>query len=571
MTDSTVQTQAFRPPQDNVPKTKTEREALLEAVRRYVQAERPVAPLSLEELRRHAAAVLRLAGIDEKYADFTAVLVSNAAWWPVVAGIPYQKRLLLLPKCLRNKDLCEAEFDEIGLLCEHCGSCLIDELKRQAEQLGYAVLIAEGSPIVMSLVKTGKIDAVIGVSCLSVLENVFPYMDAGAVPGIAIPLLYDGCTNTGVDVEWVWEAIYGTAERETRRLNLEALRQEVGTWFSREAVGRLVGGGGSHVEKLAVDWLAGEGKRWRPFLTAAVYEALSGDDRVGRSGGREALRQAAVAVECFHKASLIHDDIEDGDDLRYGRKTLHAEWGVPIALNVGDYLLGEGYRLLAELELPEVQRARCVEVAAQGHRSLCLGQGKELAWMRRPTPLAVDEVIDIFRKKTSPAFAVALKLGTIIAGSDGELAAVLERYSDALGVAYQIRDDLEEFQAGDGRRWLRALKPSLLLSMALEKAEGAQRTLLEGVWARCEESEEVYSEVRRVCETLGAARSAFNLMELYKSRALSCLSTLTNHDLKGLLRRVISKIFNEIDSMGCCNDYQARHAGRGEPGETPVA
>ena len=60
-------------------------------------------------------------------------------------------------------------------------------------------------------------------------------------------------------------------------------------------------------------------------------------------------------------------------------------------------------------------------------------------------------------------------------------------------------------------------------------------------------------------------------MELYKSRALSCLSTLTNHDLKGLLRRVISKIFNEIDSMGCCNDYQARHAGRGEPGETPVA
>ena len=59
------------------------------------------------------------------------------------------------------------------------------------------------------------------------------------------------------------------------------------------------------------------------------------------------LRKVAVAVECFHKASLIHDDIEDNDAQRYGETTLHEEHGVAVALNVGDLLIGEGYRLLA--------------------------------------------------------------------------------------------------------------------------------------------------------------------------------------------------------------------------------
>ena len=92
------------------------------------------------------------------------VLLNNEIWRQPVAGIPYNKRLLLLPKCLRDQDNCPADFDEIGLICRHCGRCILSELQTQAEQLGYAVLIAEGSPVVMSLIETGKIEAVIGVS-----------------------------------------------------------------------------------------------------------------------------------------------------------------------------------------------------------------------------------------------------------------------------------------------------------------------------------------------------------------------------------------------------------------------
>ena len=78
------------------------------------------------------------------------------------------------------------------------------------------------------------------------------------------------------------------------------------------------------------------------------------------------LRRLAVAVECFHKASLIHDDIEDNDSLRYGEPTLHVSHGVPFALNVGDFLLGEGYRLIGQCEAPAENRVAMLQAAAAG-------------------------------------------------------------------------------------------------------------------------------------------------------------------------------------------------------------
>ena len=113
---------------------------------------------------------------------------------------------------------------------------------------------------------------------------------------------------------------------------------------------------------------------------------------------------------------MVHDDIEDQDAERYGQETLHEDYGVPVALNVGDLLVGEGYRLLAESSATPAQKAEMIRVAADGHRRLCLGQGAELCWARRPEPLSPIEVLDIFRQKTAPAFEVALQLGAIYSG-----------------------------------------------------------------------------------------------------------------------------------------------------------
>ncbi|MEN6577624.1 MAG: polyprenyl synthetase family protein [Phycisphaerales bacterium] len=543
--DRVIAAKPLRQPQDNVPQSKHARDSLLEAIRAYVGRERPVPPLGMEELRVHTAAVLEQAGMEPKYADFAAVLLNNEVWRDTVAAIPYDKRLLLLPKCLRDAKGCPASFDEIGLLCEHCGRCVIDDLKSQAEQLGYAVLVAEGSPVVMSLIETGRIEAVVGASCLSVLERVYPYMEAGAVPGIAIPLLQDGCANTSVDLEWLWEAIYQTTDDQTRRFNLDSLHRQVNDWFSREALAAAIAPHASVTEQVALDWMAKAGKRWRPFLAVCAYSALSGDHALSREAD---LRKVAMAVECFHKASLIHDDIEDGDCERYGERTLHAEHGVPVALNVGDLLLGEGYRLLAEVDAPDAQKVRLLLAAAEGHRSLCLGQGSELAWMRAPKPLRVSDVLDIFRMKTSPAFEVALSLGAILAGCDEQVHAVLKQYSDSLGIAYQIRDDLEDLRLPGSEELFTGKRPSILPALARDGVHALPASGLQPP----------------ACSSPEVEAAAWRLMEAYKSQAIGSLIALKNANLKGLLRRVIGTMFHDFEIMGCCNDPSAQRPPRHE-------
>ncbi len=566
-TNTAAAVRPLRPPQDNIPQTKQQRNRLLQIITDYVEQKKPVGPLSLAELQMHSEKILEMANVNAKYRNFVAVLVNNQVWRQTVAGIPFEKRLLLLPKCLRNQDECPASFDELGLVCEHCGQCIIGELKSQAEQLGYAVLIAEGSPVVTSLIETGKVEAVVGVSCLSVLQQVFPYMEAGAVPGIAIPLLQDGCANTSADIDWVWDAIYQSTDDPTCRLNLEALRSQVDNWFSRESLESLLAPAKSQTEKIALEWMAKAGKRWRPFLTACAYQALVENQQGSLP---DEVRRAAVAVECFHKASLIHDDIEDGDTLRYGEKTLHTQYGVPIALNVGDFLLGEGYRLLVELNVPDDSRMKILVAAVQGHRNLCLGQGNELSWMWQPRPLSVAEVIDIFGKKTSPAFKVALRVGAQLSGYGDGLDAVLEQYSKSLGIAYQIRDDIEDFRSENIANTLNQMRPSLLLAMAYEQTKGAEKKLLESIWNKSIKPDSVESTLKNIFTLLRIERSAWKLMEDYKSQAISLLTNLKNANLKGLLRRVISKIFDDFEVMGCCDDHKAGYAQGGKSGEMPA-
>jgi len=175
--------------------------------------------------------------------------------------VPFERRLLLLPKCLRDEERCPAPFNEFGLLCKQCGLYSIQDLQNEAERLGYAVLTAEGSAIVMAIIETGKIDAIVGVSCLSVLERSFPYMESAAIPGVAIPLLQDDCKDTNLDIEWLWDMIHLTSDDQTRRLDLDSLRNEVDSWFTPAELTRLLGPAKSHADQLSREWLSKSGKR----------------------------------------------------------------------------------------------------------------------------------------------------------------------------------------------------------------------------------------------------------------------------------------------------------------------
>ena len=254
-----VTTTRFRTPKKNIPQTKKERDALLAYIREFLAREPLVPPMPLDELRVHAERLIAETGYDPIYLHYTAVLLNNEMWREALAAIPFERRLLLMPKCLRVESKCPAPFDEFGLLCKQCGLCTIQDFQNEAEALGYAVLVAEGSAIVMSLIQTGQIEAIVGISCLPVLERTFPYVEAAAIPAVAVPLLQDDCIDTTVDIDWVWEYLHLTSEDKTRRLNLNALKDEVAGWFGRDSLDSLMGQADGAAETIARDWLAGKG------------------------------------------------------------------------------------------------------------------------------------------------------------------------------------------------------------------------------------------------------------------------------------------------------------------------
>ncbi len=543
-----------RPPQANIPQTAAERSRLRELVEWYAPSVEQVPPVALEDLRVLTGELIAEHGLNPSWQDYLAVLLNNALWREALAEVPFNRRLLLLPKCLRDEDRCPAPFDELGLLCKDCGLCSIEDLQGEAERLGYAVLVAEGSALVMAMIQSGQVEAIVGVSCFSVLEKAFPHTESAAIPSVAIPLLQDDCKNVNVDLDWVWNVIHLSSEDRTRRLDLDQLKSEVSTWFEPTALAALIGDDQTSL-RLATDWLGRAGKRWRPFLAACCYKALAEDPDASLP---DDLQQICVAVECFHKASLIHDDIEDDDDQRYGEEAMHVSEGVPVALNVGDLLVGEGYRLLAET----THGRELTRHAAAGHRTLCLGQGAELVWARDPRPLSINQVLEIYRQKTAPAFEVALQLGALRAGAGPEVMSVLARYSEALGIAYQIRDDLDDLSHENGLDDLTQLRPTLLLAIAHDKARGAEKALVASAWRREAVSIE---ELRRLMDRQGVESRANELLESFKREAVVSLNELKHASLKGLLRRVIGKIF-QLEVKGWCSEFEARNAAGRAPG-----
>jgi geranylgeranyl pyrophosphate synthase len=395
-------------------------------------------------------------------------------------------------------------------------------------------------------------------------------MEAAAIPGVAIPLLQDDCVNTTVDLDWVWDLIHLTSNDKTYRLDLDALKKDVQSWFAAESLTAIMGEAGDETSRLAREWLARDGKRWRPYLAACAYMALQSDRHDDPPPASADLKKLAVAVECFHKASLVHDDIEDGDEKRYGTSTLHAEVGIPVALNVGDFLLGEGYRLIGELTVDAAVKVDMLRTASAGHLTLSRGQGRELLWTRNPGPLSSIEVLDIFRQKTAPAFEVALTLGAFLGGADDETREVLRKYSESLGIAYQIRDDIEDCSGESDSDDVVGRRPSVILAIALKRAEeGAEKNLIRSLFSA--NPPKVNGDLHQILKERKAIEKAEELLEAYKEDAIRSLRFLSNATLKGLLRRVVGKIFGEHLVEGYCSEFEARNAASRAAGAQPPA
>jgi len=458
-----------------VPKTRAVREQIRrQAVQLAASLDksRPLARLEMETGARQL-----LAGLDlpEAYLGWTMVILASAFWHDQVAAVPYHRRLLLLPRCLRDAERCPAECTELGLLCQDCGACSLSGLRAEAQAKGYKVMIAEGSPMVMKIILGGHVDALLGVACLDVLEQTLDKILLAGIPCMAVPLLTSGCRNTTVDEDWVRQ-MFHTPHRpaavqsrtylhlmrcaaklfEPAELQRLAPRLRSGpTLAESDGEGIAAMEPIACTEAIAYDFLAAGGKHARPFITLAVYDALTGDNGTLADGAEavarlsDAVKRIALATETFHKASLVHDDVEDDDRFRYGRPTLHRKYGIATAINVGDYLIGLGYRLVAAQRevLPADVVADVLAQFAQAHTRLCEGQGAELIWRdalnKRLKPL---DALKIYALKTAPAFEAALLAGIRLVGRADPYREEVARFARHLGVAYQIVNDLDDWE-----------------------------------------------------------------------------------------------------------------------------
>ena len=360
------QTIDIKTAKQTVPTERVMRENLHEKVHAFVRDQKIQAPLSLDNLQQISSNLLDHYSIEKTYQDYVTILISNEIWTDKLATIPFKRRIFLIPQCLKNQEKCKAEMDEFGLLCENCGQCDIGPLQEYAESLGYLSLVAEGTTVVTKLLESNQIDAVVGVSCIATLERSFPYTNALAVPAIAVSLNKNGCVNTEVDVDTVHHYLNLTSPEPAPQPNhFNTIKQKVLTWFERENLEPLMGSPTTETETIAMGWMLAGGKRLRPIIAACVYNALTEKDTYEPS-----FQKLAIAIECFHKASLIHDDIEDNDSQRYHKTVPHKIHGVPVALNIGDLLLGDGYRLIAECDLDSDKKTKLLACASLAHREL---------------------------------------------------------------------------------------------------------------------------------------------------------------------------------------------------------
>ena len=197
----------------------------------------------------------------------------------------------------------------------------------------------------------------------------------------------------------------------------------------------------------------GPGKRLRPILVLLAAEACG--------GAREDAMATAVAVECVHAYSLVHDDLPamDDDDLRRGRPTCHRAFNEPPAILAGDALLTRAFEIIAASIQPPETATRCICLLAQaaGAEGMVGGQVEDLmasASAMKGTAAVqagVDEISAtekerkleaMHRKKTGALFVASLQLGGIVAGSTEADQAALRVFGEKIGLAFQIVDDL---------------------------------------------------------------------------------------------------------------------------------
>lgn len=222
------------------------------------------------------------------------------------------------------------------------------------------------------------------------------------------------------------------------------------------------------------------GKRLRAFLV--LQSSALFDVDVGQA------LHAAAAIECIHAYSLVHDDLPcmDDDDLRRGKPTVHVKWDEATAVLVGDALQSLAFEILAADKAARTDAIRVSLIGslarASGANGMVLGQAQDIAAETAMTPLTLDQIVDLQANKTGALIKWSAQAGAVLADQP---ATELSQYASALGLAFQIQDDVLDIE-GDpeaaGKRLQKdtdAGKATFVSILGLEEAKAQARSLVE--------------------------------------------------------------------------------------------
>ena len=274
------------------------------------------------------------------------------------------------------------------------------------------------------------------------------------------------------------------------------------------------------IPELAGHLIAGGGKRMRPMLTLASARLI------GYTGNRH--HRLAAAVEFIHTATLLHDDVVDGSDLRRGKRTANIIWGNPASVLVGDFLFSRSFELMVEDGSLKV-----LKILSNASAVIAEGEVNQLTAARR-VDLGEDRYLDIIGAKTDALFAAACRISAVVAERSDRDEMALDAYGRNLGIAFQLVDDAIDYvsdadtmgkDAGDD---FREGKMTLPVILAYARGSAEDRAFWKDAVEGRRDSDADLQHAIRLIRSTRAIDDTFARARHYGQRAIDSIGGFAN-------------------------------------------
>lgn len=288
------------------------------------------------------------------------------------------------------------------------------------------------------------------------------------------------------------------------------------------------------VREIASHLLFSGGKRLRPLL--AIHAARMCGYGGGSREGFEVL--FSTIFEYLHAATLLHDDVVDGAEVRRGKAAAHTQWDAPKVVLTGDFLLARALDIAARTESPRV-----ISVIANITQEMSQGEIDQMAQKGR-LDLSEQEYMEIIRRKTAVLIQGACRTGAIIAGASEAAETALDDFGYHLGMAFQMADDLLDYTATVAELGknpgadLREGKLTLPLIYGLGRADAKDRAWMEAQIRDPEFDADQFEKLRQMLETLGGIAYTREKAKFHVKTARACLDGFTESQSKSLLNMI---------------------------------